>query len=371
VTLASPAPAAGHEPPFRAFGERWYRYARYLKERLGGPARRVSIDAGFTCPNVDGTVARGGCVYCDNKSFTPARRLAERDIGAQIATQVAKLDRRYGEENGYLAYFQAATNTYGELDELRALYDEAVSQPRIRGLIVSTRPDCVPDPVLDLLETYARRRNADGSPFYVSVEYGLQTVHQRTLEWMNRGHDAASYFDAVKRTRERAPSLDVVAHVILGLPGESKADMMATIDGVAESGVDGVKIHSLHVVKNSLMYHQWRRGQVQVIERDAYIDVLIDALERLPASMVIHRLMGDAPPSDLVAPEWAREKPRFLQALAREMDRRSSWQGKAYPMVHTKAQAQVQVQVRAQAPRPSARADVPGLGETTKKSGEL
>ena len=293
-------------------------FGRSLRERFGGKVWRVTIDAGFTCPNVDGTVTNGGCVYCDNRSFSPNRRLPRVDVRTQVSRGVAALWRRYGAER-FLAYFQAATNTHAPVDRLRRLYDEALDHPQIVGLAVGTRPDSVPDGVLDLLQSYARDR-------YVLLELGLQTIHDRTLDWMNRGHHYDAFVDAVGRSRGRG--LELCAHVILGLPGESREDMLATADALGSLGVEGVKIHNLHVVRGTPMEEMYHKGEVLIMGREEYVGLVCDFLERLPPTVVVHRLNGDAPPDYLVAPLWCLEKSALLLAIQSELERRGSWQGK-------------------------------------------
>jgi radical SAM protein (TIGR01212 family) len=299
--------------------ERRYRaFSSFLRERFGGKVWRVTIDAGFTCPNVDGTVTTGGCVYCDNRSFSPNRRLPRAAVRDQVRRGIEILGKRYGADR-FLAYFQAATNTHATVDRLRRLYDEALDHPQVIGLAVGTRPDSVPEPVLDLLHEYARSR-------YVCLELGLQSIHDRSLDWMNRGHRADAFFDAVDRCQGRG--LDLCAHVILGLPGESHADMLATAEALAALPVGGIKIHNLHVVRRTPLEEMYERGAVHLFERDEYVQVVCDFLERLPPAMVIHRLSGDAPPDYLVAPLWCLDKPALLRAIHAELARRDSWQGK-------------------------------------------
>jgi uncharacterized protein len=298
--------------------QRYYPLSRFLRERFGTRVVRVTVDAGFTCPNVDGTVAVGGCVYCDNRSFSPNRRLPRTTVREQVRRGIAILQERYRADR-FLAYFQAATNTYAPVDKLRRLYDEALDHPQIVGLAVGTRPDCVPDPVLDLLQDYARDR-------YVCLELGLQSIHDRSLDWMNRGHHHDAFVDAVHRCQGRG--LDVCVHVILGLPGETPADMLATADALAALPVQGVKIHNLHVVKSTPLEKMFQAGEVRMLELPEYVQIVCDFLERLPPSLVIHRLNGDAPPEYLVAPEWCRDKPALLAAIHAELERRDSWQGK-------------------------------------------
>jgi radical SAM protein (TIGR01212 family) len=300
--------------------ERYYALSRFLRERFGTRVQRVTIDAGFTCPNVDGTVAVGGCVYCDNRSFSPNRRQPRTPVRAQVERGMRILERRYGVQR-FMAYFQAATNTYAPVDRLRRLYDEALVDARVVGLAIGTRPDCVPDEILDLIESYAPDR-------YVCLELGLQTVHDRTLDWMNRGHHFDAFVDAVKRCHGRG--LDLCAHVILGLPGESGDDMLATADALAALPLHGVKIHNLHVVRDTPLAQQYATGRVHVLTRDQYVQIVCDFLEKLPPGMVIHRLSGDAPPDYLLAPEWCLDKPTLLRHIREELVRRDSWQGRRY-----------------------------------------
>jgi uncharacterized protein len=298
--------------------QRYYPLSRFLRERFGTRVFRVTVDAGFTCPNVDGSVAVGGCVYCDNRSFSPNRRLPRATIREQIRRGIAILQERYRADR-FLAYFQAATNTYAPVDRLRRLYDEALDHSQIVGLAVGTRPDCVPDPVLDLLQEYARDR-------YVCLELGLQSIHDRSLDWMNRGHHHDAFVDAVARCQGRG--LDICVHVILGLPGETPADMLATAEALAALPVQGVKIHNLHVVRDTPLEKMFRAGEVRMLELDEYVQIVCDFLERLPPSLVIHRLNGDAPPEYLVAPHWCLDKPAILSAIHVELERRDGWQGK-------------------------------------------
>ncbi len=296
---------------------RYYPLSRFLRARFGRRVQAVSLDAGFTCPNVDGTVAVGGCVYCDNRSFSANRRLPRAAVRDQVRRAVAPLQKRFGADR-FLAYFQAATNTYAPVEKLRRLYDEALEHPQVVGLVVGTRPDCVPEPVLDLLQEYARTR-------FVGLELGLQSIHDRSLDWMNRGHHYDAFLDAVGRCRGR--DLDLCAHVILGLPGESRADMLATADALAALPVHGVKVHNLHVVRGTPLEAMYRSGEVRIFGRDEYVEIVCDFLERLPPEMVVHRLSGDAPPDYLVAPDWCLDKPALLRAIEAELERRDSRQG--------------------------------------------
>jgi hypothetical protein len=309
---------ANGRPAWFTPGRRYFPLSLFLRQRFGAKVWRVTVDAGFTCPNVDGRVATGGCVYCDNRSFSPNRRLPHIGVRAQVERGVRILENYYGADR-FLVYFQAATNTYAPVDKLRRLYDEALDHPQIVGLVVGTRPDCVAEPVLELLQDYAASR-------FVSLELGLQSIHDRSLEWMNRGHGVAAFVDAAERCRGRG--FEVSSHVILGLPGESREDMLATAEALAALPVDAVKIHNLHVVRDTPLEAMYRAGTVQMLELAEYVALVCDFLELLPASMVIQRLSGDAPPEYLVAPAWCLDKPGLLSAIQRELVRRDSWQGR-------------------------------------------
>lgn len=299
---------------------RYRALSSHLRERFGAAVRSVTVDAGFTCPNVDGTVTTGGCVYCDNRSFSPNRRLPRTTITAQLDRGIAILSKRFGAER-FIAYFQAGTNTHGSLDKLRRCYDEALAHPRILGLAIGTRPDSVPDEVLDLLQDYARR-------VPVCLELGLQTIHDRSLDWMNRGHHVDVFYDAVSRCQGRG--LELCAHVILGLPGESRDDMLATADILGGLPLDGVKIHNLYVVKDTPLEGMYRRGEVELLTLEGYVTLVCDFLERLSPHQVIHRLSGDAPKDYFVAPEWSLDKAALLRAIDLELKQRDSWQGKRW-----------------------------------------
>lgn len=316
-------------PGWRQAGLRYHTYRHFLSSKFGARrVQKVSLDAGFTCPNVDGTVAIGGCTFCDNRSFSPSRRnkiLSEsprrhaQHILDQLDDGIRRLKHRY-EVDDFIAYFQPATNTYAPVERLRPLYEAALSHPKVVGLAIGTRPDCVPEDVLDLLEELAGRH-------YVSVEYGMQTMHDRSLELMNRGHGHAATVDAIERSRGRG--FEICGHAILGLPGETYEDMLATAREVARLRFDAVKIHNLYAVKNTPLADQVAKGEVTLMGREEYIRTLIDFLELLPPEMVVERISGDAPPDYFVGPTWCLDKPAVLLALNEEMARRDAWQGKA------------------------------------------
>lgn len=321
MTSTNPNISSSLEPLWREAGYRYYSYNFALKQRFDFRVQKVSVDAGFTCPNVDGTVAKGGCTFCDNRSFSPSRRLPRAGILGQIDQSILRMRKRYKNCQHYMAYFQPATNTYAPVERLRPLYEEALSHPQVVGLAIGTRSDCVPDEVLDLIEELAAEK-------FVSVEYGMQTMHNRSLDWMNRGHHHDSFLDAVERSRGRG--FEICAHVMLGLPGESHEDMLATARELARVNIDSVKVHNLYCVKNTKLADQVEAGEVELMGRDDYVQTVVDFLELLPPTMVVERISGDAPPDYFIGPSWCLDKPAVKLAIEAEFERRDTWQGKKY-----------------------------------------
>lgn len=298
---------------------RYYSFGRYLRQRFGCLVHKVTIDAGFTCPNRDGTRGRGGCTFCNNVGFSPAASLADAsDVHQQIATGIA-VSRTRRKAEKFLAYYQAYSNTYADVARLRSLYDAAFEFPEVVGISIGTRPDCVDQAKIDLLAEYTARGE-------VWLEYGLQSVHDETLQRINRLHNYQEFLDAMAMTRDRG--IKICVHTIIGLPGESRDMMMETYDRLAEMNFDGIKIHLLHLMKNTLMAVQYERGEITLLERDEYVGLVCDALERLPANVVVQRMHADAPADVLVAPAWALDKAGILIQIRNELVRRDTWQGK-------------------------------------------
>jgi radical SAM protein (TIGR01212 family) len=302
----------------RRAAKRYTSFPDHLRQTFACRVYKIGLDAGFTCPNRDGSVAVGGCIYCNNASFSPGNRRAS--VVEQLEAGKRFLRRRYRAQK-FIAYFQAYTNTYGDVHTLESLYDTALASDDVVGLSVGTRPDCVADEVLDLLADYA-------SKTYFWLELGLESGQDRTLELINRGHTAAAFDDAVQRARRRG--LRVGTHIILGLPGETAADMLDTARRLARLRVDAVKIHNLHVVRQTVLEKMYRRGAVSVLDLDTYATRVVDCLEVLPPPTIIMRLMGDAPRSMLVAPEWSLHKQAVIRRIEQELKRRNTWQGRYY-----------------------------------------
>jgi len=290
-----------------------------LRERFGCGVQKISLDAGLTCPNRDGRVGFGGCIYCNRLgSGTGASR--HHSITSQLESGKAFLRQRYKAQK-FIAYFQSFSNTYAPIGELRTLYEEALAVRDIVGLTIGTRPDCVEDPVLDLMAELSERT-------YIVMEYGLQSIHDRTLNLINRGHTFETFLDAVARTRARG--LEICVHVILGLPREDKADMLETARALGQMDIQAIKIHLLYVIHNTPLHRLYQEGAYRCLSREAYVDLVCNFLSLLPPHVVIHRLTGDPHQAELVAPLWALEKQANLQAIREALQKRYIWQGKTY-----------------------------------------
>lgn len=310
-SYSSPHSSLG-APRFRAFGS-------HLRERFGGRIQRISIDAGFTCPNVDGAVARGGCNFCDNRSFSPSRRVRLAAVTDQLTRGMASLRQRYKNVSGFIAYFQPATNTYAPVDQLEEVYRRALDHsPEIVGLAIGTRPDCMPGPVIQLLSELAKKT-------YLSLELGMQSRHDASLQWMNRAHTHAHMIDAMQRCVGQG--FETCAHVILGIPGESRDQMLHTARSIGTLGLDAVKIHNLYAVRGTPLGDQCLRGEIQMMEREEYIETVVDFLRLIPPQMIVERVSGEAPPKYLIAPQWCLDKSVLRKQIEDRMVALDAWQG--------------------------------------------
>lgn len=292
-------------------------FGQFMLRRHGQRVHKIALDAGFTCPNRDGSKGVGGCTFCNNASFSPNGRNAP-SISSQLASGRRAIARRTRAQR-FIAYFQAYTNTYASVQQLDALYREALSEPDVIGLAVGTRPDCVPDVVLDLLAGYREEGRE------VWLELGLQSAFDETLARVNRGHGLAEYRSAVTGARRRG--IPVCAHLIIGLPGEGAAHYHASLDAVLAQGVDGLKLHPLHVVKGTQLANQWRRGEYSPLAMGDYLRVAADLIERTPAHIVFHRVTGTAATDILLAPAWCSQKWNVLNGIEAELRRREHRQG--------------------------------------------
>ncbi|MFO7965737.1 MAG: TIGR01212 family radical SAM protein [Desulfobacterales bacterium] len=297
---------------------RFYDLNTYYRGLFGCRVQKISLDAGFTCPNRDGTLSTGGCIYCNERGSGTGNYQKGMSVSEQLKQGMDAMKRRYKAEK-FIAYFQAFSNTYGPVHRLERLYREALSFREVVGLSIGTRPDCINPAVLELLEKCA-------SESLVWIEYGLQSANDRTLSLINRGHNLACFVDAVEATRNRG--MYICAHVILGLPGESRRDMMKTADVLRELKVDGVKLHLCYVVCNTVLEKMYREGAYRCLEQEEYAELVVDFLERLPEEMVIHRIASDPHPDELVAPKWSLEKNTIRFLISEIMENRDTRQGK-------------------------------------------
>jgi hypothetical protein len=308
---------------FEAFqmvlSERINTYGQLLLRRYGERVHKIALDAGLTCPNRDGSKGIGGCTFCNNDSFSPNGRTPP-TLHEQLASGRSAIRRRT-RATKFIAYFQAYTNTYAKVEQLRAMYEEVLKEPDVVGLSIGTRPDCVSSEVLDLLDEL-RARGLE-----VVLELGLQSAFDETLRRVNRGHGLAEYVATATAARQRG--IPVCAHLIVGLPGENEAHYHASLDTVLDIGVDGLKIHPLHVVKHTLLAQEWRQGKYSPLGREEYIRIAADLIERTPEHIVYHRVTGTSPKEILLAPEWSSQKWNVLNGIERELRRRDSRQGAA------------------------------------------
>ncbi len=285
--------------------------AVHLKKQFGCRIIKLSLDAGFTCPNRDGSKGFGGCFFC-----------AEDGSGHYASTipeQIQLLSSKWP-TGKYIAYFQSHTNTYAPVNELRTLYEEALSYPNIIGLSIATRPDCLPEEVLDLLEELNQKT-------YLWVELGLQTIHDSTRDELNCGYSLKDFEAAMRELKKR--KIKAIVHLILGLPGETKEDMSASVNYIAQMRPFGLKLHLLHVIKNTRLT-DFYPDRLNIFEQEEYIQFITDSLERLPQEITIHRITGDAPLKELIAPTWSSNKHAVLNGVQKEFKRRNSFQGKYF-----------------------------------------
>jgi len=301
--------------------KRYRDFNTYLRDLFGERVQKISLDAGLGCPNRDGTISEGGCIYCDSRgSGTGAMIRHHLTIDEQVVKGRRFAEKRYGARK-FIAYFQSFTNTYASLEKLKNLYNQALKHPGMVGLSVGTRPDCIDGDVLGLLGSYQK-------DYRVWIEYGLQSAHDSTLLKINRGHDVATFERSVRMADKRG--LEVCAHVILGLPGETRDMMLETARYLSGLPVMGVKIHLLYVVKGTPLATLFEKGAYRCLEREAYIELVVDFLEYLPPEMVIQRLTGDPASEELVAPQWAQNKTENLNLIRKRLEERETWQGKKH-----------------------------------------
>ncbi|MFH1878297.1 MAG: TIGR01212 family radical SAM protein [Candidatus Omnitrophota bacterium] len=304
---------------------RYYSFSNYLKDRYGTKVWRVSLSAGFSCPNKDRPGGGGGCIFCNEAGFSRYAASAL-SLAEQIEKSIKEIrDKKKAAK--FIAYFQNATNTYGDLEALKTAYDVITGYPEIVALYISTRPDCVDESKLDLIASYTRR-------YEVWIEYGVQTAHDRTLKIINRGHTFAESADAVKKTVSKG--IKAAAHIILGLPGENRQDMIATAREISKLPVSGIKLHTLHVMLNTELEKMYRAGGIKILEMEEYIGLACDFLENTRKDCVIFRLASDARDELLIAPKWMNDKFSVINGIENELEARGTAQGYSLREGHAK-----------------------------------
>ncbi len=308
-----------HNNPFEKSlaNKRYYTWDYHLKEKFGGKVFKVSLDGGFSCPNIDGSKGSGGCTYCAY-SF---KRQTPDDLLTQFKNGVDMLHKKWPDADKYIPYFQANTNTYAPLSELKAKYEAVLSQEGVVGLSIATRADALPDDVLDYLFELNKKT-------YLIVELGLQSIHDVTAKRINRGHDYKCFLEGVKKLNDR--NIPVCVHIINGLPGESYEMMMETVKVVSKLDIHCIKIHLLHIIKGTKMAEEFANGEFKEMELSDYVKLVCDQLELLPPDVVVQRVTGDGLKDSLIAPLWSLKKFVVMNEIDKELQRRNSYQGKYY-----------------------------------------
>lgn len=299
---------------------RYNDFSGFLARLFPFKVQKISINAGFTCPNRDGSKGYGGCTYCNNQTFNPAYCRTEKSVSQQLEEGKAFFARKYPEMK-YLAYFQAYTNTYGELERLKRMYEEALSVEGVVGLVIGTRPDCMPDSLLDYLSELNRQT-------FLLVEYGIESTNDETLRRINRGHTFACTVDAVQRTA--AKGILTGGHIILGLPGEGKEELMAQAEALSALPLTTLKLHQLQLIKGTRMAAEYARQpeSFKLYSADEYIDLVIDYIEHLRPDIILERFVSQSPKELLIAPDWGLKNHEFTEKVKKRLAERDSWQGK-------------------------------------------
>lgn len=314
--------------------QRYNEFGNWLKEQLGVKAQKISLNAGFTCPNRDGRVGIGGCTYCNNQTFNPDYCVTDKTVARQLEEGKSFFARKYPEMK-YLAYFQAYTNTYDSIDNLRAKYEEALSVPDVVGLVIGTRPDCMPDALLDYLSEVNRRT-------FLIVEYGVESVYDTTLQRINRGHTHAQTIDAITRTAARG--IRVGAHLILGLPQESREELIAEAGILSALPLTTLKLHQLQLITGTRMAEEYAQqpADFHLFTAEEYIDLVIDFVERLRPDMVLERFVSQSPSSLLAVEGWGLKNHEFVAKVRCRMEERDAHQGRLFIPSSAPAPSQTQ-----------------------------
>lgn len=307
--------------PYSEDGTKRYHSWNYaLRETFGGKLFKVPVDGGFDCPNRDGTVAHGGCTFCSVSGSGDMIVAPEEPLPIQFQKEIDEMHKKWPNVKQYIVYFQNFTNTHAPVDVIRARFEQVVNLPGVVGISIGTRPDCLPDEVVDYLAELNQR-------YYLWVELGLQSTYEETSHLINRAHDYQTYIEGVNKLRKH--NIRVCTHLINGLPGESIEMMRENVKRtILDSDIQGIKLHLLHLMTNTRMLRDYQEGRLQLMSREDYVSVICDQLEMIPKEIIIHRLTGDAPWDSLVGPMWSLKKWEVLNAIDAELVRRDSYQGK-------------------------------------------
>jgi radical SAM protein (TIGR01212 family) len=299
---------------------RYKSFGSYMKDRFGETVYKVNVDAGFTCPNRDGTAGFGGCIYCNNDSFRPASCKSVIPVKEQVRNGISYVEKRYGAKK-FIAYFQPYTNTYADVDTLRNLYAEALEDPRVAGLAIGTRPDCIDGEKLDLLESIARNK-------FVLIEYGIQSIYDETLEYINRGHDYRCFVDAVHLSAGRG--IEIGAHIIVGFPTETREEMLRMAYEISILPVGFLKIHQLQVIKDTVMASMYEKSPFNTFGYEEYLDFVVDFVERVRPDLVLQRMFALSPDDILIAPRWDKSKQQIIRDIDERFKSRDAHQGRLF-----------------------------------------
>lgn len=302
--------------------KRYYTYDYYLRRTFGSKVAKIPIDAGFTCPNIDGRCGHGGCIYCSPRGSGDFAELPIFSIKEQYESTREKLSGKWNTDK-CIPYFQAHTNTYAPIDVIRKSFEEALSLDGVVGLNIATRADCLPDDVCKYLAELAERT-------VLTVELGLQSSSDKTAELINRGHSYSDFVEGYERLRKSSEKINICVHLIFGLPGESREDMLRSVKETAKLKPDQIKIHLLHVLRNTVLGDMYESGEYTPLEKEEYVELVADALELLPPDTVVGRLTGDGMASELLSPEWSKKKVSVINDIDKLMYSRNSWQGIKY-----------------------------------------
>jgi radical SAM protein (TIGR01212 family) len=307
---------------YTSTNKRYHTWDYYLKSVFGEKAAKISLDAGFTCPNIDGSISRGGCIFCSKRgSGDFALAITGENLKIQFEEEKKRIRKKWPGINRYIGYFQAYTNTYGDINSIREKYEAVLSLENVSGLSIATRADVLSEEILDYLEELNKRT-------FLWLELGLQSSNDRTACFINRGHDFKIFSEGVKKLRKR--NIKVCVHIINGLPREEHSDMIKTVKDISGLDINGIKIHMLYILKNTPLFKLYEKEKFRLMGREEYIKTVADQLELLPEDIVVERLTGDGKAGDLAAPVWSRNKLSILNDIDKELALRGTWQGKKY-----------------------------------------